>query len=327
MLFYFVAGAFSIIGATILGGQIHFEMELRRRLMPTSIHRRLPATQGEKLPHRIIVVGRPASGKGTQGKILAKKYGIEHYSSGDMMRNKKEEYYNAMKTDDPFEAKGLWYWHPVYVEARNRRDNAGVNAAVWALAKKFLEKDLGNGETNLTKGFILDGFPRTLEQAIMLDRYLEKKKAPLTDVVEIDVPEDECKRRAKSRARNAKDADITSRLTSYTRPDARGTYPIIPYFQNKQIYTGRYSCTKTDKEKETLVWDAETMLKLISREDRGDIEDLSWVQDDRGEQLRYVQRKKESIHRYVDGMAAPAAGVSKTESAVTEEIVAKIVKD
>merc|ERR1711964_431612 len=98
------------------------------------------------------------------------------------------------------------------------------------------------------------------------------------------------------------------RLRSYIRPDARGTYPIIPYFQNIKIYTGRYTLTKTDKEKETLIWDVNSKTDWESKEHSGELKDLSWT-------LR-VQRDKDSIHRHVDG--------TKDSDAVTKAITLEL---
>jgi adenylate kinase len=115
---------------------------------------------------KIILLGPPGAGKGTQAKSISSKYGIPHISTGDIFRKNIKE-----KT-------------PLGIEAT-----------------KYIEKGLlvpdevtiGLVESRLSepdceKGCLLDGFPRTVKQAEALDTVLERKSEKLSKVVLIDVP-------------------------------------------------------------------------------------------------------------------------------------------
>jgi adenylate kinase len=93
---------------------------------------------------RIILIGPQGSGKGTQAKLLSEKFKIPHISAGDLLRNAKGELKEKL---DSFMDKGELVPDELILEI---------------LKKRLEEKDC-------TNGFILDGFPRNLEQAKLLD--------------------------------------------------------------------------------------------------------------------------------------------------------------
>ena len=117
---------------------------------------------------RIVLLGPPASGKGTQAKRLVDKLGVPQVSTGDMLRaakkagtelgNKAAEFMSAGKLVPDEVVIGL-------VEERLQEDDA-------------------------KKGFILDGFPRTVPQAEALDATLTRLDSPISHVVQIDVAKD-----------------------------------------------------------------------------------------------------------------------------------------
>ena len=115
---------------------------------------------------RIILVGPPASGKGTQAALLCEQLGVPKISTGDMLRAAK--------------AAGT----PLGKEAE-RYMSAGKlvpDEVVIGLVGERLEAE------DAKKGFILDGFPRTVPQADALNALLNSKRAPLDSVLQIDVP-------------------------------------------------------------------------------------------------------------------------------------------
>ncbi|HWQ30281.1 MAG TPA: adenylate kinase [Negativicutes bacterium] len=114
---------------------------------------------------RIVLLGSPGSGKGTQASRIEKRYGIPHISTGDIFR-----------------------------------DNISRNTTIGSEAKKYIDKGLlVPDELTLTivenrfleddcrEGFLLDGFPRTLVQAEALDKELEKMNKELNAVVNLEV--------------------------------------------------------------------------------------------------------------------------------------------
>ena len=126
--------------------------------------------------HRIIMLGAPGSGKGTQAKFLEDKLDLIHISSGDLFR-----------------------------EAQKNGTELGT------LAKSYMEKgELVPDDVTVKmvvdhilflkdKGFILDGFPRNLNQAKTLDRALEEEKIPIELIVYLKVPQDILLRRLSGR--------------------------------------------------------------------------------------------------------------------------------
>jgi len=118
---------------------------------------------------KLILVGPQGSGKGTQAKLLSKKLKIPHISSGDLLRAAKGR---LRKEIDSYIVKGKLY----------------PDEKMLALLKKrFEKKDCKNG-------FILDGFPRNLKQAKMLDSIMKVDK-----VIEIDISDEEAIRRLSGR--------------------------------------------------------------------------------------------------------------------------------
>ncbi|MBI5537865.1 MAG: adenylate kinase [Deltaproteobacteria bacterium] len=115
---------------------------------------------------RIILIGPPASGKGTQAKVLCDRFAVPQVSTGDMLRAAK--------------AAGT---------------ALGLKAAAFMQAGQLvpdevviglIDERLGQGDAS--KGFVLDGFPRTVPQAEALGRLLDGRGLKLDHVIQIDVP-------------------------------------------------------------------------------------------------------------------------------------------
>ncbi|KQO52624.1 adenylate kinase [Methylobacterium sp. Leaf85] len=117
---------------------------------------------------RIILLGPPGAGKGTQSARIVERFGIPQLSTGDMLRAAV--------------AAGT----PVGLEAKSIMESGGLvpdSVVVGIVADRIEEADA-------RPGFILDGFPRTVEQAAALDRMLAEKNLQLDTVVEFAVNEE-----------------------------------------------------------------------------------------------------------------------------------------
>merc|ERR1719204_2108900 len=119
----------------------------------------------------IILIGPPGAGKGTHAPKLVETYGVPHLSTGDMLRAAV-----AAGTELGQKAKGL-------MDAGKLVDDDLVNGIV---------SEALSGE-KCKKGFILDGYPRTVPQAKFLDESLAKNNRRITHVVQLIVPDEELK--------------------------------------------------------------------------------------------------------------------------------------
>jgi adenylate kinase len=126
---------------------------------------------------RIILLGPPGAGKGTQAKDLVEKYGIPQISTGDILR------------------KNLADKTPLGLEAKKYMDKGELvpDAVVVGIVRDRLK------ESDCAKGYILDGFPRTVPQAEELDKALAAMSTPLDKVLSIDVPDEELVKRLSGR--------------------------------------------------------------------------------------------------------------------------------
>lgn len=113
---------------------------------------------------RIILLGPPGAGKGTQAKVLAKKLSLPHISTGDLLRQNVTD-----KTELGAKAK----------DYMDRGALVPDELVTQMLLKRFQMADV-------QKGFILDGYPRNLAQAKVLDKMLTEKQMPVDFVVYLD---------------------------------------------------------------------------------------------------------------------------------------------
>lgn len=117
---------------------------------------------------KIIMLGAPGAGKGTQAKMLADKYGIPHISTGDIFRANIKN-----NTELGKKAKG-------YMDAGQLvPDELVVDLVVDRIKNK-----------DCMKGFILDGFPRTIPQAEALDYALNNQNEKIDYAINVDVPDE-----------------------------------------------------------------------------------------------------------------------------------------
>jgi len=117
----------------------------------------------------IIFLGPPGAGKGTQAKVLVEKYGIPQISTGDMLRE-----HVAKGTELGLKAKE-------YME----KGQLVPDEIILSMVKERLSQD------DAQKGFILDGFPRTVAQAEALDKLLEEMGKKIEYVLALIVPDEE----------------------------------------------------------------------------------------------------------------------------------------
>ncbi|MDH6704557.1 MULTISPECIES: adenylate kinase [unclassified Kitasatospora] len=126
---------------------------------------------------RIVLVGPPGAGKGTQAHLLAKTLSIPHISTGDLFR------------------ANIGQGTPLGLEAKSYMDAGRLvpDEVTIGMAKdRMLQDDAANG-------FLLDGFPRNLGQAKALDEFLAEQGIKLDGVLDLEVPEDEVVRRIAGR--------------------------------------------------------------------------------------------------------------------------------
>lgn len=146
----------------------------------------------------IIIFGAPGSGKGTQSRKLTEKYGLEHVSTGDVIRAEIKAGTEFGKKADALISKGQLV----------------PDDEMIAKLGEIMQK--GNG----IKGYILDGYPRTLAQGEALDKMLEKHNQKVSIVLSLEVEEEELINRILKRGENSGRSDdnreiIESRLNVY----------------------------------------------------------------------------------------------------------------
>lgn len=190
----------------------------------------------------VVFTGAPGCGKGTQARILCEKTGICHLSTGEMLRAeiKKET--------------------PLGLELKEALDDGGF--ASDELIIRMVEERIGKEDCQ--RGYLLDGFPRTLNQAEILGDMLASKKQKLDAVIEIQVPDeiimerilgryacmncgrgyhdkflkpqiygvcDECGGTEFSRRHDDNRTTVYNRLVNFRAL----TYPTIPFFEKKGL--------------------------------------------------------------------------------------------
>jgi len=157
---------------------------------------------------RIVMMGPPGSGKGTQGVQVATSYGIPHISSGAVLRaGAGPELLSQMAAGELI-------------------DDETIAGLIWARL----------GEPDAATGFVLDGFPRDVEQAGALDTFLQERGDRLDAVVLLEAPREELQQRMLARAETEQRPDdnpttIARRLDVYENETA----PLIELYAGKGV--------------------------------------------------------------------------------------------
>lgn len=162
---------------------------------------------------RLVLLGRQGSGKGTQGARLATHYGIAHISTGEMLRN-------AIK-----------HGTPVGKVVKDTIDNGGLVAD--DLIGSLVKGRLGESDAR-TRGYLLDGFPRTVPQAQLLDDIARAR--PVNVVVDLEVPREMVIARLSARLAAEHRADdspeaVERRLALYEDQTA----PLIAHYRKQGV--------------------------------------------------------------------------------------------
>jgi adenylate kinase len=165
---------------------------------------------------RLILLGPPGAGKGTQAKILIEAYGIPQLSTGDILRSAI-----AAKTPMGLAAK----------EVMDRGDLVSDDIVNGIVSERLDAEDCRTG-------FILDGFPRTIPQAETLDEMLAEKGMALDAVVEITADPDVLVDRITKRAREsgvARGDDNEEVLRKRLNVYRELTEPLVAYYKDKGL--------------------------------------------------------------------------------------------
>ncbi len=158
---------------------------------------------------RLIFLGPPGAGKGTQAKAIAEHWQIPHISTGDILR-----------------------------QALQNKTQLGIKAQAYMnkgelvpdiLVQEMVQERLNQGDTK--SGWILDGFPRTVKQANFLEQLLDQLKQSGEKVVNLEVPDEVVVARLLGRGRKDDSEEVIRRRLEVYRAE---TAPLIDYYGDRQ---------------------------------------------------------------------------------------------
>jgi adenylate kinase len=159
---------------------------------------------------RLLLIGAPGSGKGTQAGLLAQRYGITHISSGDLLRQHVQEQTALGRQIKSYLDRGDLVPIGVVVDMLRKPVVAAVEAG----------------------GYVLDGFPRTVEQAEAAFATAHALGVEVQAAIHLDVPRAELVRRLLARGRGSDDTEevIEHRLQVYQDQ----TVPLLEYYAGRE---------------------------------------------------------------------------------------------
>lgn len=166
----------------------------------------------------LVLFGPPGAGKGTQAEFLIKSFGLIHLSTGDLLRSEI-----AASTKLGTEAKS-------YME----KGELVPDEVVIGMIRSKLES------SKEAKGFIFDGFPRTVDQAKALDVLLNENNTPISAMLSLEVEKEELVKRLLNRGKDSGRADdqdqsiIENRINVYNEK----TLPLIEYYKPQGKHFG-----------------------------------------------------------------------------------------
>ena len=162
----------------------------------------------------VLLIGPPGSGKGTQGARLADLLSIEHLATGDLLRAEVDAGTELGRKAEAIMAKGDLVPDSVIIDLVMPK----VRAA------------------NARGGYLLDGFPRSVEQAVEARRFAEQHDATPHAVLYLDVPRDELQRRILARAESEGRADDNEEtVANRLRVFDEATAPLVDYYRDRGL--------------------------------------------------------------------------------------------
>jgi len=165
---------------------------------------------------RIVLLGPPGSGKGTQAALLVKQLGVPHISTGALLRDAAQR-----GTDLGLQAKAL----------SDKGNLVPDDVMAGMLEERLGHKDVSNG-------FILDGYPRNLAQAESLTALLERLDQPVEEAILIDIEAHHILKRIAKRAQEEGRADDTEEtVRNRLRVYAKQTAPVADYYAERGLLT------------------------------------------------------------------------------------------
>jgi len=159
---------------------------------------------------RLLLIGAPGAGKGTQAALLAERFGLAHISSGDLLRQHVREQTSLGRKIKSYVDQGDLVPDGLVMDMLRKPVQAAAEA----------------------DGYVLDGFPRTVDQAKAAFTVAQALGAEVQAAVHLDVPSTELVRRLLARRRGSDDTEavIAHRLEVYQRK----TIPLLEYYAGRE---------------------------------------------------------------------------------------------
>ena len=165
---------------------------------------------------RIVLLGAPGSGKGTQAALLEQHLGLPHISTGVLLRTAVQE-----QTELGLQAAAIM----------DRGELVPDDVML-----ELIEQRLGRPDVD--RGFLLDGYPRNLAQAESLDALLERLDQPVEEVIQIDIdPEQVIARIAKRAEQEDRSDDTEEVVRNRMRVYQEQTAPVAGYYADRGLLT------------------------------------------------------------------------------------------
>jgi adenylate kinase len=165
---------------------------------------------------RVVILGPPGSGKGTQAAMLVEHLGVPHISTGALLRDAAKQ-----GTKLGIKAKAII----------DKGDLVPDEIMLGIVEERL-------GQDDVASGFILDGYPRNVTQAKSLDEMLERLGQPVEEAIHIDVDEDVIIERIANRAKlEGRSDDTEETVRNRLRVYAEQTAPVADYYEQAGLLT------------------------------------------------------------------------------------------